>query len=90
MTVVYHRTKDKMPAGAEESQGAMDEGVQFLFELAPMRVLGTSHVEGLEVRKVVPGPLAPSADAPPSPRFPARNGRSRAIRSSLEWANGPT
>lgn len=60
VTVVYHRTQDKMPAGAEESQGAMDEGVKFLFELAPMRVVGTAHVEGLEVRKVVPGPTAPS------------------------------
>jgi len=60
VTVVYHRTAEKMPAGEEESQGARDEGVQFLFELAPMRILGSQHVEGLEVRKVVPGPPAPS------------------------------
>ena len=60
VTVVYHRTKDKMPAGEEESEGAADEGVQFLFELAPMRILGDSHVEGLECRQVAPGPPGPS------------------------------
>jgi NADPH-dependent glutamate synthase beta subunit-like oxidoreductase len=60
VTVVYHNTQDKMSAGTEESQGAMDEGVQFMFQLAPMRVLGTGHVEGLEVRKVVAGPKGPT------------------------------
>ncbi|MGA9840050.1 MAG: FAD-dependent oxidoreductase [Thermoplasmata archaeon] len=60
VTVVYHRTQDKMAAGEEERQGAADEGVRFLFEAAPMRILGTQHVEGLEVRTVTAGPPAPS------------------------------
>jgi NADPH-dependent glutamate synthase beta subunit-like oxidoreductase len=60
VTVVYHRTQDKMSAGEEERQGAVDEDVKFIFELAPMRVLGTDHVEGLEVRKVATGPPGPS------------------------------
>jgi NADPH-dependent glutamate synthase beta subunit-like oxidoreductase len=60
VTVVYHRTKEKMPAGEEEWKGAEDEGVQFLFELAPMRIVGEGHVQGLEVRKVAPGPAGPS------------------------------
>jgi NADPH-dependent glutamate synthase beta subunit-like oxidoreductase len=64
VTVVYHRSQDKMPAGKEESGGALYEGVRFLFELAPMRILGTKHVEGLEVRKVAPGP--PSASGRPT------------------------
>ena len=64
VTVVYHRTRDKMPAGTEESQGALDEGVRFLFEVAPMRILGTKRVEGLEVRKVAPGP--PSSSGRPT------------------------
>lgn len=60
VTVVYHRSQGKMPAGEEETQGALFEGVRFLFELAPMRILGTAHVEGLEVRTVAEGPPAPS------------------------------
>jgi NADPH-dependent glutamate synthase beta subunit-like oxidoreductase len=60
VTVVYHRTQAKMPAGEEETQGALLEGVHFLFELAPMQIVGTSHVEGLEVRTVTEGPPAPS------------------------------
>lgn len=60
VTVVYHRTHDKMSAGEEESQGAADEDVQFLFERAPMRIVGATHVEGLEVRKVSAGPPTPS------------------------------
>ncbi|MGA8542334.1 MAG: FAD-dependent oxidoreductase [Thermoplasmata archaeon] len=60
VTVVYHRTKEKMAAGEEESQGALDEDVRFLFELSPTRIVGTDHVEGLEVRKVRPGPPGPT------------------------------
>ncbi|MCI4339086.1 MAG: FAD-dependent oxidoreductase [Thermoplasmata archaeon] len=60
VTVVYYRSKEKMPAGLEESEGALFEGVDFRFELAPMRILGSTHVDGLEVRKVVAGPVAAS------------------------------
>ncbi|MGI0070623.1 MAG: FAD-dependent oxidoreductase [Thermoplasmata archaeon] len=60
VTVVYHRSANKMAAGEEEHQGALDEGVRFLFELAPMEVIGTDRVEGLAVRKVTAGPPAPS------------------------------
>jgi glutamate synthase (NADPH) small chain len=60
VTVVYHRNEAAMPAGEEERDGAKAEGVQFRFELAPMRILGTNCVEGLEVRRVAAGPPAPS------------------------------
>ena len=60
VSVVYHRSKEKMAAGEEEVDGARDEGVEFLFEVAPMEVVGTDRVTGLKVRTVAAGPPAPS------------------------------
>jgi glutamate synthase (NADPH/NADH) small chain len=59
VTVVYRQTRDKMPAGHEESDEAEEEGVRFLYELSPVEILGTDHVEGIVVRKTklsAPGP----------------------------------
>jgi NADPH-dependent glutamate synthase beta subunit-like oxidoreductase len=60
VSVVYHRTREKMAADEEEAGGAASEGVQFYFELAPMQIVGSDHVEGLAVRKVVAGPPGPT------------------------------
>lgn len=60
VTVVYYRTREKMAASDEELSGAIEEGVQFRFELATLRVVGTTRVEGLAVRRVTSGPPSPS------------------------------
>lgn len=60
VTLIYHRAKEKMSAGPDEVKEAVEEGVQFLFGLAPMRVLGTSHVVGIVVAQEQLGPSGPS------------------------------
>ena len=40
VTVVYRRGQQDMPARREEVHHAMEEGVQFLFQTAPLEVLG--------------------------------------------------
>lgn len=55
VTLVYRRTEHEMPAYSEEIEGAREEGVEFQFLTAPVRVLHTddgkvSGVECLSVR----------------------------------------
>ena len=38
VTLVYHRTREEMPASAEMVQEAVDEGVKFLFLASPVSV----------------------------------------------------
>ena len=40
VTVVYRRGQEDMPARREEVHHAMEEGVQFLFQTAPLEILG--------------------------------------------------
>lgn len=40
VTVVYRRGQEDMPARREEVHHAMEEGVQFLFQTAPVEILG--------------------------------------------------
>jgi NADPH-dependent glutamate synthase beta subunit-like oxidoreductase len=56
VTVVYRRNQEQMPAGEEEVGGGEIEGVHFLFQKAPTRILGSAQVEGLEVQDTTPGP----------------------------------
>ncbi|MCK5713854.1 MAG: FAD-dependent oxidoreductase, partial [Hyphomicrobiaceae bacterium] len=49
MTVVYRRSKDEMPAYAEEVSGAIEEGIEFSYLTAPVRVrVNNGKVVGLE------------------------------------------
>ncbi|MCI4323439.1 MAG: FAD-dependent oxidoreductase [Thermoplasmata archaeon] len=57
VTVIYRKTKDDMPADDEESGGGALEGVQFLFQRAPVRILGTAQVEGIVVQPTLAGPV---------------------------------
>jgi len=59
VTLAYRRSRAEMPADAEEVHGAEAEGVTFVFQKAPVRILGTGHVEGLVVQSVELG--APDA-----------------------------
>jgi len=54
--LVYRRSRDEMPADREEVHGAEQEHVEFVFQKAPVRVLGTNHVEGLVVQSMALGP----------------------------------
>ena len=56
VTVVYRRSREEMPAGEEEVEGGDIEGVQFLYQRSPTRILGTGQVEGVEVQSTRLGP----------------------------------
>ncbi|MGP8071875.1 MAG: FAD-dependent oxidoreductase [Thermoplasmata archaeon] len=56
VTLVYRRGRQEMPADPEEVHGAEQEGIRFLFQKAPLRVVGTTHVEGLAVQSMELGP----------------------------------
>ena len=45
-----------MPAGEEEVTEAEQEGIHFLFQRSPVRVLGTDHVEAIVVQRGEAGP----------------------------------
>jgi glutamate synthase (NADPH/NADH) small chain len=51
--VIYRRTRDEMPARAEELEHAMEEGIRFDFLRNPVRILGSEKgfVTGMELRK---------------------------------------
>jgi glutamate synthase (NADPH) small chain len=54
--VLYRRAREDMPATAEESEGCDIEGVEFLWQRAPIKILGTEHVEGIVVQRTEIGP----------------------------------
>jgi NADPH-dependent glutamate synthase beta subunit-like oxidoreductase len=56
VTLVYRKAREEMPAGAEEVTEGSEEGLRFLFERAPVRILGTRQVEGIVVQTTSPGP----------------------------------
>jgi NADH-quinone oxidoreductase subunit F len=56
VSIVYRRTREEMPAIAEETAHALEEGARLITLAAPVRVLGdTGKVIGLEVEKTVLG-----------------------------------
>ena len=66
VTLVYRRGREEMPADPEEIHGAESEGIVFRFQRAPVRIVGTGHVEGLVVQSVELGP--PDASGRRAPR----------------------
>jgi glutamate synthase (NADPH/NADH) small chain len=52
VTLVYRRGREEMPADPEEVQGAEHEGIRFVFQRSPVRITGTTHVEGLVVETI--------------------------------------
>ncbi|MDE1821483.1 MAG: FAD-dependent oxidoreductase [Euryarchaeota archaeon] len=51
VTLVYRRTESEMPAGEEERSGGDIEGVNFLYQRAPVQIIGKGHVEGIVLRR---------------------------------------
>ncbi len=56
VTLVYRRGREEMPADSEEVLGAEHEGIRFLFQKAPVRIVGDGHVAGMVVQSVALGP----------------------------------
>ncbi|HTW55660.1 MAG TPA: FAD-dependent oxidoreductase [Thermoplasmata archaeon] len=56
ITLVYRRGREEMPADPEEIHGAEAEGIRFVFQRAPVRIVGDGRVEGLVVQAMELGP----------------------------------
>ncbi len=59
VTVLYRQGPEAMPAGGEERRDATVEGVRFAYQRSPVRILGTTRVEGLVVQATRAGPPDP-------------------------------
>ncbi|MGB9699805.1 MAG: NAD(P)-binding protein [Thermodesulfobacteriota bacterium] len=56
VTLVYRRTKEEMPAIKDEVEEALKEGVKFIFQAAPVRIIGQEgQTKALEFQKTRPG-----------------------------------
>ena len=79
VVVAYRRGRQEMPAQPEEVDHAEREGVQFMFQVSPVEVLGDGRgrVTGLRCVEMALG--RPDASGRPAPsRFPAASSRSPA------------
>ena len=59
VTVVYRKRREEMPAGEEELSEGGEEGLSFLYQRAPIEIVGTEQVEGVKVCTTAPGPPDP-------------------------------
>ena len=53
MHIVYRRGPEQMSAFAFEYEHAKNEGVQFLWHVVPVRILGEHAVDGVELTRLV-------------------------------------
>lgn len=67
VTVVYRRSREEMPARAEEIKEAEEEGVKFMFLANPTRILGSKKVEKMELIQMELGPPDESGRKRPVP-----------------------
>ncbi|HEV2450055.1 MAG TPA: FAD-dependent oxidoreductase [Thermoplasmata archaeon] len=67
VTLIYRRSRSEMPADHEELHGAEEEGIHFLYQRAPLRIVGNGHVEGIEVQSIELGPPDASGRRSPVP-----------------------
>ncbi len=67
VVVVYRRGRDQMPAQPEEVAHAEGEGVKFMFQVAPVEVLGDKHGRVTGVRCVEMALGKPDASGRPRP-----------------------
>lgn len=56
VTLAYRRTQKEMPAGSEEVTEGGEEGIRFLYQRSPTRIVGTSNVEGIVLQRMTAGP----------------------------------
>jgi NADPH-dependent glutamate synthase beta subunit-like oxidoreductase/Pyruvate/2-oxoacid:ferredoxin oxidoreductase delta subunit len=55
VTVLYRRAKEDMPAIPDEVEEARREGVEFIFQAAPVGIPGKGKVQGVDCLKTKPG-----------------------------------
>jgi len=67
VTVIYRRSREEMPARAEEIKEAEEEGVKFMFLANPKRILGAGKVEKIELIQMELGPQDESGRRRPIP-----------------------
>ncbi len=59
VTLVYRRTKEEMPAIKEEVEEALQEGVEFIFQALPIRVIGQKgKIKAVELGRTRPGKVS--------------------------------
>ena len=56
VSLYYRRSREEMPADPEEVHGAMAEGIEFVFQKAPLRIVGSGHAEGVVFQSIELGP----------------------------------
>lgn len=52
VTILYRRTIDDMPADPREIREAIEEGVEIIELVAPVRIIGKDRVEGIECQRM--------------------------------------
>jgi len=68
VSIVYRRTKEEMPANAEEVEEAEDEKIKILYLLAPTRIVTENgHVKGMECVRMELGDYDESGRRRPIP-----------------------
>ncbi len=68
VTILYRRSKEDMPAISEEVEAASREGVEFIFNAVPIRILGKDgKVHGVECLRTKPGRKDSSGRSKPIP-----------------------
>ncbi|MFZ1022597.1 MAG: FAD-dependent oxidoreductase [Thermoplasmata archaeon] len=67
VTLVYRRSRAEMPADPSELQEAEHEGIRFVFQKAPVKIVGSTHVEGLIVQSCELGPPDAGGRRSPAP-----------------------
>jgi NADPH-dependent glutamate synthase beta subunit-like oxidoreductase len=55
VTVLYRREKADMPAIPDEIEEAAKEGVDFIFQAAPIKIMGNRRTQGVDCLKTKPG-----------------------------------
>lgn len=68
VTILYRRTRKEMPAAKEEIEGAIEEGIEIQFLVAPIRVLSDNgQLKGIECIRMELGELDRSGRRRPVP-----------------------
>ena len=57
VTCIYRRDKENMPGSAKEVNHAIEEGVEFIFNAQPRRLLGNGSIKQLEIIKTKLGDI---------------------------------
>ena len=67
VTVLYRRAKEDMPAIPDEVEEARREGVEFIFQAAPVGISGKGRVQGIDCLKTKPGKRDSTGRSSPTP-----------------------